>query len=611
MIPPDILQAIEQRIDIVEFISAYIPLKRRGNNYTALCPFHKEKSPSFSVSPSRQIFHCFGCGKGGGIIRFLMEYEKLDFIEAVQMLAKRAGVQLPQYTGMTNPAGAAKTTQLYEINQKAADFYHVQLKPQQDVLKYLQARSIDHAAIEKFKLGYAPAGPSALVDFLRKDNVQLKAMDIAKLVYPSRDGGFIDLFRNRLIIPICDVKSNIIGFGARTLKENDTPKYINSPETPLYTKRNVLFGLNHAKDAIIKEDYVIVVEGYFDVIVPFMHGIRNIVASSGTAFTEEQIRLLKRYTHNVVLVYDADAAGKLANLRGVDLLLEQEMEVKVINLPAGADPDSFVRREGAKAFADMVSQAENFFEYKFKVLKEQYPLDTPQDRAKILHEMLASCKKVSNKLLQNQYLQLLADKFSMREEVLYSYLQGMPEKPFESEPAEEKKHTEISKAEKMIITAFCYNAPFSQWLRDTLTEEDFISDLARKFFQVYKAYYALENKEFDITEFVDLAEDASLASLVSHIALSDEFKAIEFHQIEGCIANMRLLRMKHRLSELNRSIKTAEKSKDAAQTQALLTEYTQLLSAYSRHQNTTDFQSVDELLNGTSPHGDKKREKGI
>lgn len=589
MIPPDILQAIEQRIDIVEFISAYIPLKKRGNNYTALCPFHKEKSPSFSVSPSRQIFHCFGCGKGGGIIRFLMEYEKLDFIEAVEMLAKRAGVQLPQYGGgMANPAGNARTTQLYEINQKAADFYHAQLKPQQDVLKYLHARHIDHAAIEKFRLGYAPIGPSALVDFLRKENVPLKSMDIAKLVYPSRDGGFIDLFRNRLIIPICDVKSNIIGFGARTLKENDTPKYINSPETPLYTKRNVLFGLNYAKDAIIKEDYVIVVEGYFDVIVPYMHGIKNIVASSGTAFTEEQIRLLKRYTRNVVLVYDADPAGKLANLRGVDLLLEQEMEVKVINLPAGADPDSFVRKEGAKAFADLISQAENFFEYKFKVLKEQYALDTPQNRAKILHEMLASCKKVTNKLLQNQYLQLLADKFSMREEVLYTYLQDMHEKPREEEVAEEKNHAEISKAEKMIITAFCYNAPFSQWLLETLTEEDFSSSLAQRFFQAYKISYAQENKEFDLTEFVDRAEDTSLASLVSHIALSDEFKAIEFNQIEECIAHMRLLRMKHRLSELNKAIKTAEKSKDAAQTQALLAEYTQLLSAYSRHRTSTD-----------------------
>lgn len=582
MIAQEILQAIEQRTDIVELITGYLPLKKKGNNYMALCPFHREKTPSFSVSPSRQIFHCFGCGKGGGVIRFLMEYEKLTFVEAVESLAKRSGVEIPHDTRSFQSSHT--TSALYEVNRKACEFYHKNLYAASEVLQYCEARKMNKAAIDKFQLGYAPIGPAALAEHLRKENVSLKVLDSAKLVCPARDSGYIDLFRNRLIIPIFDVQSRVIGFGARTMKEGESPKYINSPETPVYLKRNVLYGLPFAKEAIIKEDYVMVVEGYFDMMTLFMNGLKNVVASSGTAFTEEQVRLLKRYTRKVLLVYDADEAGKTANLRGVDLLLAQDMQVKVLGLPDGFDPDSYVRAKGAEAFTALLERADTFFDYKLRVLKEQYPSASPQDRSTVMQEMLKTCKRIPDDLLRFEYIRILSERFSVKEELLLSSLEkiDMRGAVFALTDDQEQKPTEVSMAERLIVGALCHNVSFCGWLVDTLTEDDFTSRAARDFFVTYKNNYAAAGRTFEVVEFLDASEDAMVASLISQIAISDEFTRIDFNQVEECVRRVRHLRIKHQLDEISAGIKEAEKLHDEARKKELSDAYTRLFSAYKK-----------------------------
>ncbi|UCD15320.1 MAG: DNA primase, partial [Candidatus Omnitrophota bacterium] len=319
MIPQKFIDEVQTRTDIGEVISSYIPLKRAGRNFKALCPFHGEKTPSFMISPQKQIFHCFGCGQGGTVIQFIMQYEKASFVEAIEILARRLGLEIPYQRGEKQKL----KTILYDAVEQAAQVFNKNLlsRTAAPVMSYLNKRGISKEVIEQFRIGYA-AGRNALADNLRKKGFSLEVLEKSSLVI-ARESGFRDLFADRIMFPVCDSRARVVGFGARLWRQSSSaPKYINSLENPLYSKRQHLFGLNFAKDHILKEDCVIVVEGYLDMIIPFMAGIKNIVASLGTALTSEQIRLIRRYTTNIVLVFDSDKAGQAASLRALDLLLE-------------------------------------------------------------------------------------------------------------------------------------------------------------------------------------------------------------------------------------------------------------------------------------------------
>jgi len=351
-IPPELINDIQDRCDIVELISSYIPLKKAGRNFKANCPFHNEKTPSFIVSPEKQIYHCFGCQEGGNALSFLIKYEHLGFKEAIETLAQRVGVKIN-----FEEKGDEKESylsELYRINEIAGDFYqkHLLKNSNANLIKYLESRSLGKEVINKFKIGLAPNQWDALINYLRAKSINLGLMEKTGLIIPKENGGFYDRFRNRLIIPIFDIKNRIIAFGARSLDES-VPKYINSPETQIYIKGKSLFGLNIAKEAIREKSQCVIVEGYFDVITPMKEGFLNIVSSSGTALTIDQIRLLKRFTKNIVVVYDADAAGQLATLRSLDLFLEEEINVNVVDLPKGHDPDLYVRKFGIKKFENL------------------------------------------------------------------------------------------------------------------------------------------------------------------------------------------------------------------------------------------------------------------
>ncbi len=364
-IPENILNEIQDKCDIVEVISSYIPLKPSGRNFKACCPFHHEKTPSFVVSPDKQIYHCFGCNSGGNVFNFLKEYEKVDFIDAVKMLAEKTGVKLPESRSHGDQDDSLVSV-LYSVNDIAANYYSNLLEKLDSSLepkRYIAKRGLDGAIIKKFRVGYADSSWKALLDYLLGRGIKQDIILKAGLVIKGKDNSYYDIFRNRVIFPIFDARDKVIGFGARVMDET-LPKYINSPETAVYKKGQHLYGLNFAKAHIKERNFAIITEGYLDVITCHQYGVNNTIASLGTALTTEQIRLLKRYTHNIVMLYDADQAGEMASLRGLDLFLEEDMNVKIATLEKGHDPDSFLGKFGKEKLDEIIKKSKSLFTYK-------------------------------------------------------------------------------------------------------------------------------------------------------------------------------------------------------------------------------------------------------
>ncbi|OGX18794.1 MAG: DNA primase, partial [Omnitrophica WOR_2 bacterium RBG_13_44_8b] len=454
LIPENILEDVLSRVDIVEVISGYMPLKRAGRNFKANCPFHHEKTPSFMVSPDRQIYHCFGCGESGNAFKFLMRHERMEFPEAVQMLARKAGVVLPELNS-TDTKTADLITQLHKINEAAALFFENQLNTSsgQRAKDYLLKRGITKETIKLFQLGFAPDNWDALINHLRAKNFSLGLLEKAGLIVAKDGGGYYDRFRNRIIFPILDIKSRPVGFGARVM-DDSLPKYINSPETPVYVKGRNLYGLNLSKDSIRDSDEAIIVEGYLDFIMPYQHGLTNIVASQGTALTVEQARLLKRYTQSIVMVYDADNAGELAALRSLDIFVEEEMNVRVVSLPKGFDPDLYVRKQGIDALKEKVKQALGLFDYKLTILKSRYNVKDIEDKAKVAASLLSTINKIKNAVLKSEYVKRLSQELDIREDALWQEVKKIKEeKPYPefNGVRDGKKVLNIHPTEKLLI----------------------------------------------------------------------------------------------------------------------------------------------------------------
>ncbi len=352
--------------DIVDVISGYVTLKRRGRNYMALCPFHTEKTPSFSVSPDRQIFHCFGCGKGGNVFTFLMEHEKLSFVEAVRMLADRYGIVLPRY----EPQRDERTERLLYANEVATQYFQNCLaKPayRSKLESYLyEKRGLTPAIVEKFRIGFAPDEWDGLLKFAQKKDLSPTELEEAGLVIKSdKSGDYYDRFRGRLMTPIFNLGGKIVAFGGRTLKKGDTVKYINSPETPIYNKSYILYGMNFARSAIRETGSAVLVEGYFDLIALVQAGIENVVAVSGTAFTDQQARLLGRFAQKAYLFFDADSAGRSAALRSVEYFFNAGIEPIIVTPPPGHDPDSYVREYGKDAVYQLFEEGTDYLTFRF------------------------------------------------------------------------------------------------------------------------------------------------------------------------------------------------------------------------------------------------------
>jgi DNA primase len=369
----EVLETIRHQTDIVNLIGKYVSLEKKGHNYTGLCPFHQEKKPSFTVSQEKQVFYCFGCGTGGDIYKFLMLVENLTFPEAVQNLATQAGVRIPVSDYPGNKEKTQKKERLWKINELAKNFYHHFLTKQseaQPARNYLAKRGLSLAALKSFQLGYAPAGWTKLLDYLKQQNCLTGEVIDAGLVISSEHSKVYDRFRNRLIFPIYDFLGRVVGFGGRVL-DDSLPKYLNTPESSIFNKRNVLYGLNLARSSIKEQGFALIVEGYLDAITAHQFGLVNTVATLGTSLTEEQARLITRYTREVVIAFDADLAGEAAALRGVDILHASGCMVRVVTIPESKDPDEYIRFKGINAWKELVTNALPLIEYKLTKAKQK------------------------------------------------------------------------------------------------------------------------------------------------------------------------------------------------------------------------------------------------
>jgi DNA primase len=416
---------VKQQADIVRVVGEYVQLKKAGQNFRGLCPFHSEKTPSFNVHPTRQIYHCFGCGKGGDVFSFVMEMEKCEFPDAVRQVAEKSGIAVPrakERSPQERKQNQARSA-FVEMHREAQTFFVKQLEgtPEGKLARaYLEDRGLDKATIERFGIGYAPSGGDSLLRFL-KQKYSEKLLAESGLISRSEQGArMYDRFRRRITFPIANESGKIVAFGARALGE-DQPKYLNSPETPIYSKSNVLYHLDRAKEALRRSDFAVLVEGYMDAIAVACAGVSNVVASCGTSLAEPQIKLLGRFTKRVIVNYDPDAAGQTATERSISLLLEQDFEVKVLALPGKADPDKFIREQGAEAYLKVLKESPPYVDYLIARAR-QMDLSTGEGKLRAVNFLLPYVQKIPNRLLRSEWATRIAQQLRLEEPVLRAAL---------------------------------------------------------------------------------------------------------------------------------------------------------------------------------------------
>lgn len=577
----DILDQILGRVDIAELIGSYIPLKKAGRNFKACCPFHHEKTASFMVSADKQIYHCFGCGAGGNAFQFLIQYERMSFPEAVEFLARKCGIVLPEKRHAADAAGSHQ--QIYRLNELAACFFSQHLGSAQGARaqRYLRSRGIEPRIAQAFRLGLAPESWDSFLNHARKAGVSEALLEKAGLVLRNQENRLYDRFRNRLMFPIIDAKGSVIAFGGRVLDDGQ-PKYLNSPETPVYVKGRSLFGLNCAKEAIRRDDRVVIVEGYLDCIVPFQHGLQSIVASLGTALTVDQIRLLKRYTRQMVLVYDGDAAGQNATLRSLDLFLQEGVLPRIVALPAGEDPDSFVIKHGVQRFTGLVDAADSLFDYKLKLLCSRYPVARPEGKAAVCDEMLPTIAAIDNAVLAAEYIRRLGEKLGVAEEHLYVQMKKttastgrVPAEPRVPKAAQDDQAAlRLHPSEKLLLQLMLREADYLAAVRRQLEAADFQDERVAA---VVRMLFALcdQQKLPEPAALLEMVEEPQLRRLICESSVTDadgaktDIRAV----IDDCVRRIKHSRLKERQKRLHEEIKKAQASHDSNRVRALMEEF--------------------------------------
>ena len=486
--PEDIVEEVRTKNDIVDIVSGYVKLQKKGSNYFGLCPFHNEKSPSFSVSPSKQMYYCFGCGAGGNAITFLMEYENYSFPEALQVLADRAGVELPKEE-MTKEARAQADLRatLLEINKLAANYFYYQLKQPQGKLgyDYLTGRKLSDATILHFGLGFANKTSDDLYRYLKSKGYKDEILKETGLV-SIEERGTHDKFWNRVMFPIMDVNNRVIGFGGRVMGDG-APKYLNSPETRLFDKSRNLYGLNYARSS--RKKYMLICEGYMDVIAMHQAGFTNAVASLGTAFTSQHAMLIKRYTDQVILTYDSDGAGVKAALRAIPILKEVGISCKVLNMKPYKDPDEFIKNMGAEAFQERIDQAQNSFLFEIEILKRDYNLEDPEQKTNFYNAVARKLLEFPEALERDNYTQAVArEQFIPYQELkqLVSRLssrivpgaeQTQPREEFSPRERKKEKEDGARQSQRLLLTWLIEDPKLFDKIEGIITPDDFREDL--------------------------------------------------------------------------------------------------------------------------------------
>src|SRR5438445_566670 len=548
---------VKQQADIVRVVGEYVRLKKNGQNFTGLCPFHSEKTPSFAVHPVKQIYHCFGCGVGGDVFKFVMEMDKCDFMEAVRAVADKCGIAIPRSREHSpeERREQQQRTALVELHREAAAFFARQLEstPEGKAARgYLADRGLDAEAIARFELGYAPSGGDALLRHL-KTKYPEKLVELAGLASRDANGRPYDRFRRRIIFPISNESGKVVAFGGRALGD-DLPKYLNSPETPIYVKSSVLYHLDRAKESIRAADAAILVEGYMDAIAVARAGISNVVASCGTSLTETQVKLLSRFTRRIIVNYDPDTAGQAATERSLSILLEQGVEVRVLALPGGKDPDSFIRAEGAAAYTKLLNEAPPYVDYLISRASKM-DLTSAEGKLRAVNFLMPYVQRIPDRILRSEWATRIAQQLRIEEPVLRESMRK----------AANERRSEVKARPELVGRA---GKPAERRLVQMLIEaEEFRSQLAQEI-RAGELHRGLETERIlealvGVCELGALPDAASLAMaleerdrrLLFEIAF-EAAAAPTWEEAESCLAVLRRRRAEEELATVQRQIET-------------------------------------------------------
>jgi DNA primase len=570
--PQTFIDDLKRQADIVRIVQDYVTLKKAGNNWVAPCPFHKETKPSFSVSPAKEMFFCFGCHKGGTVFTFVMEIERVDFPEAIRIVAEKAGVALPKQVDDSRfEAHKRQSDQVIELNQWAMSWWQDQLKsdspPARAAREYLDERGITEETRQTFRLGFAPDRWDALSTHLRQKGATKEKIEESGLVVKKDEGGFYDRFRGRLMFPVIDAQGRPIAFGGRVLNPENEPKYLNSPETPAYIKGKHLYGLNLTRDEIRRQGFAILVEGYLDLIVPYQSGVRNVVASLGTALTPEQVKLIARFAPKVVVNYDGDRAGVQAAKRAIETILAEDLEVKVLVLPDNADPDEFIRKYGAAEYQKRRGEAQPHIQFVIDQAVRDRNLHHPADKAAAVEEALPFVRAVRSRLQRREYFDITMDALRVQPEQRRELLQRIRSgndavairQVIRSNPL-----TRPTVAEENLLELLLANEALRKIVLPRLNQADY-DNLASA--AIFRAIVRLDQEDSEIT-FESLSAaltgDPQAAEMLPRLMITEPGESFDedLAAADSCLNALLVTKLDRDIDELGSELAEAERAAD-------------------------------------------------
>jgi len=578
--PQELIDQVRQANNVVEIVSEYVSIKKKGRNYFGLCPFHAEKTPSFSVNPEKQIFHCFGCGQGGNVVTFLMSHEKLGFVEAIRLLAKRANIRLPHKE--SNRQEMELNDRLCFVHQLAVSYYAGNLENKSKGKRgqdYLRSRKLSDQIILAFHLGLALDEWDGLLKAATAKGAEASNLLEAGLIIERSDGkGYYDRFKNRLIFPIFNLSGKVVAIAGRIVDEKDSPKYMNSPESPIYQKGKLLYGLNFSKEEIREKKFAIVVEGYMDYLSLYQSGIRNLVASCGTAFTSEQARLLARFAEEVVLLFDSDTAGQNAVLRSVDLLYDAGLDVKVAVLPSGYDPDKYVNEWGASSLESLIKESTSYVRFKISLLKDKFSKLSLREQEQVVLSFVQTAAKIGHEVRRDLYLRQVSEELGMGETTLRKALKSVTSKVQEGRSTVAET---VAKPGEYVwereFLAFMIDNP--AWFKEAdsqIDREDFSIPSHKELWLLAKNEYQ-RGDGLDMADLLEATDNLKLRQLMLELANFDYPRQETSAIFSDYVQKFKARRRERTLRSLKEALKEAEQEKNLEKVQAISSELQNIL----------------------------------
>jgi len=569
--PQTFIDDLRRQADIVRIVQDYVTLKKTGANWSARCPFHKETKPSFSVNPAKEIFYCFGCQKGGSVFNFVMEIERVAFPEAIKIVAEKSGVPLPKMEDDGRfEARKRDSDQVIELNQWALQWWQDQLqsKAATSVRQYLKQRGLTDETANTFRLGFAPDSWEALSTHLRQKGATQEQLEKSGLVVKKDEGGSYDRFRGRLIFPVFDAQGKPIAFGGRTLDPDGEPKYLNSPETPAYTKGRHLFGLNLTRDEIRRNGFAILVEGYLDLIVPYQFGVKNMAASLGTALTPEQVKLIGRFARKVVVNYDGDRAGVQAAKRAIETLLAEDLEVKVLVLPDNADPDDFIRKYGVTEYQQRRGSAQPHIQFVIDQAVRDRNLDNPPDKQAAVEETLPFVRAVRNRIQRRGYFdnamsQLRVPQDQQRE--LWQLVRGAASADAQTVQQVVIRQLKPTVAEQKLLELLLASEELRKIVLQRLEPDDYEGLATAPLFRALRKLKEDEREvSFDSLS-AETADNPAAGELLARLMIADRLESFDdaLTQADSCLNALRLMKVDRQIDELSSQVAEAERAGEA------------------------------------------------